>query len=122
MYSNTGLQGPFSKSNSWSNLTAAYKNYVGPTPTGGFDLYVYTLKDSGGGLPGKGYVDVTFGSLAFGTIAAAYGQDTQHVYSNSWTNAALVTPEPASLVMLASGCLALGGFCWYRRRKPHSLA
>lgn len=116
------IQGNASESfTNWSLADAALGQSVN-----GFGIAVYELK--GTGLTGGGSVSVTFSSaLPFGSIVVAYGCSVtetnnsqcgsgQNPFTTPFTQAGVDTPEPAVLLLLGTGLLALVGFAL--RRSP----
>ncbi|HEX9021066.1 MAG TPA: PEP-CTERM sorting domain-containing protein [Nitrospirota bacterium] len=136
LYGALGLGPIANNSFNWSNLTGATLPNGSPNPDAGvtaFNLYAYSLSNSGTNLDGKGLVNVLWsaGGLPGGTFIAAFGVSTNKKedlvpYSTPFTEAGLVgtppppppsVPEPSTLLLLGSGLLGLGLFGRKRFRK-----
>ena len=114
LYSFLHVNGPFDKSNNWTNLTL--KSAPGTT---GFGVYVFEIQ---GNLIGQGLIDITFatGVLPNGTFIVAYGQTPVKdkkitIYDTPFTESGKTktkVPEPGVLSLLSLGALGL-----IRRRK-----
>jgi hypothetical protein len=121
LYTFLGLGSLANNSFNWSNLTGATLPNGDPNPDAGvtsFNIYAYSLSDSGTNIDDKGLVDVIWsaGGLPGGTFIAAFGESTEiHgpntdtvPYSTPFTRAGLTkVPEPSSLLLFGTGLLGL---------------
>jgi hypothetical protein len=110
-----GLQGPYDKSNSFTNWSAADSSINHITATS-FGIYVFEIYAT---LGANGNVALQFapGELPLGTYAIAYGwtpanggKDTQ-IYDTPFTEAGLTTltaPEPSTFALAFTGAVGLG--------------
>ncbi|MGI9103433.1 MAG: hypothetical protein ACR2IF_13425 [Terriglobales bacterium] len=128
------LQGPYDKSNSFTNWAGAESKLAGITATD-FGLYVF---DVNAVLGGKQWVTFDFGSVPQGTFAIAYGQTTTKgkngkplitIFDTPFTQSAfetcvnncVPTPEPASLPLLGFALSCAAGLgAWRRAPKPQA--
>jgi PEP-CTERM motif len=127
VYSFIGLINSANASNNFGNMSSADLK-VNAITAGGFGIVVYEL--TGTDLQGGSTLTINFSSaLPAGTFAFAYGCSSlsggklgacpgQNTFSTPWTQAGLVVPEPASLILLGSGLLAVGAL----RRKQKKQA
>ena len=114
-------------SNHWTNWFDHERLLLGLSPVR-FDLFVYVINAA---LDSKGLFDIQFGGdgLAVGTYVIASGcaeggtngsgvcTPVGNVYSTPFTHSGLVglvVPEPASILLMGTGLLAIAGV-WLRR-------
>lgn len=130
-YSVLGVQGPFDKSNNWTNWSGADSALYGISPSG-FNLYVYGLKPGNDFGSTNNNLFVDFNGLPQGSFVIAYGQGGNQDYSTPFTQAGIYTagsttivgsgganvPEPPAALILASALLGLAALRWrgWRRR------
>lgn len=117
VYSFIGLLNAATSSDNFSNMSSADIE-VNSIFAAGFGIVVYEL--TGTGLQGGTTLTIDFSSpLPVGTFAFSYGCSSlqggklgacpgQNTFGTPWTQAGLVVPEPATLLLLGSGLLAAG--------------
>lgn len=98
-------------SNNLTNLEAADLTHDGVTATG-YGIYEFSV----GSILPSGFVDLMGTDIPLGTFAIGTGIDgngkldgTPFTEAGLTTTGSMTTPEPSSLMLLASGLLGLGG-------------
>ena len=74
-----------------------------------------------GGVGPQGLLNIEFAdesTVPLGSYLIGYGQDAKgKVFSTPFTEAAMQTPEPTSLLLLGTGLLAIGRLCKIKKKK-----
>ena len=86
-----------------------------PTPIGSITVL---LAQAGSGFPIPQFVLDTWNTEDAATVAIL----AIPASAGSFTIGITTTPEPSTLLTMASGLLLAGGFRWYRRRRSSALA
>lgn len=126
VYTYVGLVTPGGGAETLSAWTSA-ELHVGGISANGFGIVVYEL--SGTALTPGSAVTINFSSpLPFGTYAIAYGCSSalaaragacpgNNTFTTPFTQAGIVVPEPATLLLLGSGLIAAGALRKKQQKK-----